>query len=1254
MPVYNVEKYLSECLDSIVNQTLKEIEIICVNDGSTDNSLAILKEYAYRDSRIKIIDKENEGLGYTRKVGLDNATGEYILFCDSDDYYSELTAFEELYNYIEKVKVDVVIFNHIENNNIAQRITNVSETYSKDVIFSYKDIDYFFGHIVNCWKKIYSKKFLDKYDDWYFPKKLYYEDIPFHYQILIRAKMSYFDRYFYTYRIRLNSMITGKYHSSRILDSLVMMRELYKILENISTNLEFLDYFYSFVFCNIQFFLNRDFEYIKDLKIVKSIIDTIKSFDTSNLFDLKNREAYFYIRAGLRMTPENYMDYLNKKNFKIKKEEIAKLKAEKQNRNTRIKTLNEQIKTKNEQLQQKNEQIKTRDLSINQKNNEIKNLRNQNNYLHNQNNIQDQAIKRLQNSWSYRIGRLFTYPLSIPLDFCRFIRDYNLLKKSNLFDSEYYLANNEDVKKAKVDPIKHYLQFGWKEGRNPSLEFNGNEYLNKRSDVRVAGVCPLVHYLKFGKDEDLSFLFEKAKILESKNKTLKSKNKKFEIENNNLKKKLNEKSIEFEQLNRKKSELDIKLSKSTKDFEKLNKKVIDLEKFKSDIEFIYNRGINKEKISFEIKQFLEFYKSGITDEKREYEIIVSLTSYPERIYEVYYTIFSLLTQTLKPNKIILYLGEDKFPNKNKDLPKNLLEFTKYGLTIKYTKDLKSYTKLIPALKEYPNSIIVTADDDIFYLQNWLEKLYDSWKNNKDCIICHRVAIAELTTDKQFVQFNDWKQPKNVLRPSLNNCLLGYCGVLYPPNSLYKDVFDEEIFKKLSSNNDDIYFWAMAVLNNTKIKLLEDSYYYPLYVNPIREKDFNSELTLFKSNGGEKNKNQIQFDNIINHYPQIMEKLLERENCIFVDISDIVRIDVGTGVQRVTKNIIKYLPKLSKRKVIFVYSKSNEFEMQFFRYCSKFSENEKIKNEDIIELIPNDVLFFPEISIKQTLGKEKYLKSLHEKGINIVYYIYDLIPIRFPDACPDSYNNIFSKYIDIVLDVSSEIICDSKATADDVQKYINEKRPDKIGHLKIDWGHLGCDFGNNSNFGKSLENSDIVFESIKSRRTFLAVSTIEPRKMYDQLIKAFEILWNKNNDINLVIVGRNGWCTENLVKQIENHVEINKRLFKFSNINDEYLNKLYNNSTCYIMASKAEGFGLGIIEASYHNLPLILRDIPIFRELVGEKAFYFSGFTGKDLANAIEEWLILYKENKHPKSDKIKYLTWEESIKKLNNKLEDII
>ena len=129
----------------------------------------------------------------------------------------------------------------------------------------------------------------------------------------------------------------------------------------------------------------------------------------------------------------------------------------------------------------------------------IDNLVNCCDFLESSLDLKDKELQLLKISWSYRIGRLFTYPLSIPLEFYRFIRDYNLIKKSGLFDSKYYLSQNEDVKNAKMNPIKHYLKFGWKEGRNPSEEFNGNEYLNKRPDVRVAGICPLVHYIKFGK-----------------------------------------------------------------------------------------------------------------------------------------------------------------------------------------------------------------------------------------------------------------------------------------------------------------------------------------------------------------------------------------------------------------------------------------------------------------------------------------------------------------------------------------------------------------------------------------------------------------------------------------------------------------------------------------------------------------------------------------------------------------------------------
>ena len=89
IPVYNVEQYLRPCLDSVLNQTLKNIEIICIDDGSTDDSLKILMEYAEKDNRITILKQKNKGAGVARNYGMSIATGEYFLFLDSDDFFSE-------------------------------------------------------------------------------------------------------------------------------------------------------------------------------------------------------------------------------------------------------------------------------------------------------------------------------------------------------------------------------------------------------------------------------------------------------------------------------------------------------------------------------------------------------------------------------------------------------------------------------------------------------------------------------------------------------------------------------------------------------------------------------------------------------------------------------------------------------------------------------------------------------------------------------------------------------------------------------------------------------------------------------------------------------------------------------------------------------------------------------------------------------------------------------------------------------------
>lgn len=109
VPVFNVEEYLSTSLDSILNQTLKDIEIICINDGSTDASLDILENYAKKDARIKIISKKNEGQGIARNIGLDNAQGEFIAFVDSDDFIKE-DMLEKSYEKSVSKNLDLVMY----------------------------------------------------------------------------------------------------------------------------------------------------------------------------------------------------------------------------------------------------------------------------------------------------------------------------------------------------------------------------------------------------------------------------------------------------------------------------------------------------------------------------------------------------------------------------------------------------------------------------------------------------------------------------------------------------------------------------------------------------------------------------------------------------------------------------------------------------------------------------------------------------------------------------------------------------------------------------------------------------------------------------------------------------------------------------------------------------------------------------------------------------------------------------------------
>lgn len=242
-------------------------------------------------------------------------------------------------------------------------------------------------------------------------------------------------------------------------------------------------------------------------------------------------------------------------------------------------------------------------------------------------------------------------------------------------------------------------------------------------------------------------------------------------------------------------------------------------------------------------QFLNAYKDALMANYpelyfsifRKNDIIVSLTSYPARINTVHLTIKSILEQSLKADKVILWLAPEQFPNKEKDLPKQLLDLCDKGLTIDWYHDIKSYKKLIPTLKKYPEAIIVTADDDLIFDPDWLKLLYASYINAPENIHCHRITRLFIGGTKLKVLHrklylnDDERYRKELCAPSAFNKLNGGAGTLYPPHCFSDDVLDEKTFMSIAPTSDDIWFWLLALLVNRRVMVVSDNRYELHYV-----------------------------------------------------------------------------------------------------------------------------------------------------------------------------------------------------------------------------------------------------------------------------------------------------------------------------------------------------------------------------------------------------------------------------------------
>ncbi len=238
IPVYNVEKYLRECLDSVINQTLGDIEIICVNDCSPDNSLGILNEYASKDSRIKIINlKKNVGLGKARNIAFKEITSPYVMYLDSDDWY-ELDACELAYNQIVKNDNDFVLYraytymDDTQTKKLRIERFNEIEKYENEPHIKYHDLNPLYLYSIAPWFKIHKTSFIREHN-LFFEEGICYEDQPFWYKlILCNPDFSIINKPLIYYRQRTNSITKNpKFFIDLILVKSIVFK-LYKKYDN--------------------------------------------------------------------------------------------------------------------------------------------------------------------------------------------------------------------------------------------------------------------------------------------------------------------------------------------------------------------------------------------------------------------------------------------------------------------------------------------------------------------------------------------------------------------------------------------------------------------------------------------------------------------------------------------------------------------------------------------------------------------------------------------------------------------------------------------------------------------------------------------------------------------------------------------------------------------------------------------------------------------------------------------------------------
>ena len=612
IPVYNVEAYIEKCLDSFAAQTLTDIEIICVDDGSSDRTCDVIEEYARRDPRITLLRQPNSGAGIARNNGLKHAKGKYVYFFDGDDYCLP-TLLEKTVARAEAAGADIVVLDYYRVDEQTHEETfceglKAKQYPSPKATFCYRDVPDTILSIVNPapWNKVYNREFVME-------TKLEFlglsstNDITFcALSVAMARRVAYVREPLMYYRINRKNSITS--HKESKLNNVLLA------VDAVVKKVQILPYAQEIRFSVMYF-------------VIGNLLAALDNY-AGKPFGANYRSFYGKIR---KVFASDIFDGIDRSRFQDKK----------------------------------------------------------------------------------RLDRYMA------------IRDTSY----GMFVMKTMLSGPKAKIKAAIKMIA------------PETARRSMRYMQNEAEIH-------------------------QKLLQSDRK---------------VEKKLRDQSAKILEQGR-------LLAEQKRVLERLSNQMTAIEAM----------------VSAKV--------SGVTQEKREKQIIVSLTSFPARICLVPQVLERLMNQTLKPDRIILWLSEDQFPCREDDLPIRLVEMKNRGLEIEWLNgDIRAYKKLLPALKRYPEELIITVDDDLLFGLDMVESLYEGHRRFPDAIIASRVHRVRFDEEGRILPYMKWEQElsKDTYQPRGDLFFTGGAGTLYPPHVFDDEVFNLDVIREHCPYADDVWMNVMA-------------------------------------------------------------------------------------------------------------------------------------------------------------------------------------------------------------------------------------------------------------------------------------------------------------------------------------------------------------------------------------------------------------------------------------------------------------